>query len=181
MARSCDLRSRDHSIQIKELGVTDFQATDYIFIHQRRVAFHESDAAGIVHFANFFRYVEEAEQALWRQQGTALLTITDQHWQGWPKVQAHAIYKHPAQVDDELSVALLLNARSQRSLQWEWHIWRADMLLAAGLLNTVCVTKDQHGRIGSAAIPSEALALPISNSHKQRYQQLIEEHHGGKA
>ena len=34
---------------------------------QRRVQFYETDAAGIVHFSWFFRYLEEAEHALWRE------------------------------------------------------------------------------------------------------------------
>ena len=36
---------------------------------RRRVQFSETDAAGIVHFSNFFRYFEDAEHALWRDSG----------------------------------------------------------------------------------------------------------------
>ena len=31
------------------------------FIYKRRIAFHETDAAGVVYFANYFRLAEEAE------------------------------------------------------------------------------------------------------------------------
>ena len=37
---------------------------------ERRVLFYETDAAGIVHFSWFFRYMEEAEHALWREAGS---------------------------------------------------------------------------------------------------------------
>ena len=39
---------------------------------RRRVQFYETDAAGIVHFSWFFRYMEEAEHALWREAGLSI-------------------------------------------------------------------------------------------------------------
>ena len=44
------------------------------FVYRRRVQFAETDLAGIVHFSNIFRYMEEAEHALWRAAG---LTIAE--------------------------------------------------------------------------------------------------------
>ena len=38
----------------------------------RRVQFHETDAAGLVHFSCFFRYMEEAEHALWWAAGLSI-------------------------------------------------------------------------------------------------------------
>ena len=38
----------------------------------RRVMFHELDSAGIVHFSIYFRYMEEAEHALWREAGLSI-------------------------------------------------------------------------------------------------------------
>ena len=39
---------------------------------KRRVHFYETDAAGIVHFSTYFRYMEEAEHALWRDAGLTI-------------------------------------------------------------------------------------------------------------
>ena len=39
---------------------------------RRRVQFYETDAAGMVHFSWFFRYMEEAEHALWREAGLSI-------------------------------------------------------------------------------------------------------------
>ena len=52
----------------------------------RRVQFYETDAAGIVHFSCFYRYMEEAEHALWRAAG---LSINPTHpVVGFPRVAA---------------------------------------------------------------------------------------------
>ena len=39
------------------------------FRYTRRVQFSETDLAGIAHFSTYFRYMEEAEHALWRAAG----------------------------------------------------------------------------------------------------------------
>ena len=39
------------------------------FRYSRRVQFSETDLAGIAHFSAFFRFMEEAEHALWRAAG----------------------------------------------------------------------------------------------------------------
>jgi len=53
---------------------------------RRRVQFYETDAAGIVHFSWFFRYMEEAEHALWREAGLSIAPIVADV--GWPRVAA---------------------------------------------------------------------------------------------
>jgi acyl-CoA thioesterase FadM len=50
------------------------------------VQFSETDAAGIVHFSNFFRYFEDAEHALWREAGGSILDRDSAI--GWPRVAA---------------------------------------------------------------------------------------------
>ena len=61
---------------------------------KRRVQFYETDAAGIVHFSNYFRYMEEAEHALWRSAG---ITISGSGSEiGWPRVSVSFEYLQPA-------------------------------------------------------------------------------------
>src|SRR5689334_6065032 len=42
------------------------------FRYTRRVQFSETDMAGIVHFSAYFRFMEEAEHALWRAAGVSI-------------------------------------------------------------------------------------------------------------
>jgi len=43
-----------------------------IFVYEKIVNFYETDAAGLVHFSNYFRYLEEAEAALLEKLGFEL-------------------------------------------------------------------------------------------------------------
>ena len=50
-----------------------------VFRYRRRVQFAETDLAGIAHFACFFRYMEEAEHALWLAEDEGKAGFPDYH------------------------------------------------------------------------------------------------------
>ena len=54
--------------------------------YHRQVQFPETDASGIVHFTNFFKYVEEAEHAMWRATGLSIAAMDAEV--SWPRVAA---------------------------------------------------------------------------------------------
>ena len=58
---------------------------------KRRVQFYETDMAGIVHFSWFFRYMEEAEHALWRAAGLSIAPPDSAI--GWPRVNDWLFWK----------------------------------------------------------------------------------------
>ena len=62
---------------------------------KRRVQFYETDMAGIVHFSWFFRYLEEAEHAMWREAG---LSIAGGSGIGWPRVEASFEFHRPLEI-----------------------------------------------------------------------------------
>ena len=61
------------------------------FVYRRRVQFPETDATGIVHFTNFFKYMEEAEHAMWRAAGLSIAAPGAEI--GWPRVAASFDYR----------------------------------------------------------------------------------------
>ena len=70
------------------------------FTYTRSVQFAETDLAGIVHFSAFFRYMEEAEHALWRAAG---LSVAGDGLH-WPRVVAYCDYTNPLRFEDEITV-----------------------------------------------------------------------------
>ena len=66
---------------------------------KRRVAFYETDAAGIVHFSCYLRYLEEAEHALWRAAGLSIAPRDSEY--GWPRVAVTGEYGNPLRFEDE--------------------------------------------------------------------------------
>src|SRR5207244_9335286 len=70
---------------------------------RRRVQFSETDAAGIVHFACFFRYFEDAEHALWRDAGLSI--HSEDSSIGWPRISASCEFLRPLKFEHEVDVS----------------------------------------------------------------------------
>ena len=76
----------------------------YQFRQTRRVQFAETDLAGIVHFSNFYRYMEEAEHAFYRSLGFSVHDMPRDapgSKVGWPRVHASADFRNPLRFEEE--------------------------------------------------------------------------------
>ncbi|HEX5000666.1 MAG TPA: thioesterase family protein [Terriglobia bacterium] len=123
---------------------------------KRRVQFYETDMAGIVHFSWYFRYMEEAEHALWRSAG---LSIADpDSGVGWPRVAVSFEYFRPLRFEDEFEICLRVTSISEKALHFSCDLFLGDARVAAGKMTTVCVTREPGKPMRSTAIPPEIAA-----------------------
>ena len=121
----------------------------------RTVQFHETDAAGIVHFSCFFRYMEEAEHAFWRSVGLSV-AATDSPF-GWPRVAVSADYRHPLRFEDEVEIHLQIVAMTERTLKYLCQMSLGSTVVATLNMTTVCVTRSGAERTMKAAALPDAL------------------------
>jgi len=128
----------------------------HAFVLRRRVQFYETDAAGIVHFSTFFRYMEEAEHALWRERGLSIFPPEPTH--GWPRVAASFSYQRPLRFEDEFDVRIEITKISTRSLTYGCLITCRGELVAEGGMTIVCVQRDADQTMRAAPIPEAIVA-----------------------
>jgi len=122
----------------------------------RRVQFHETDAAGVVHFSRYFIYMEEAEHALWRAAG---LSIHPRRAEiGWPRVHAAFDYHRALRFEDEFEVHIRIVAIEERTIRYECRIARGDTRIATGRVSVACASLQPNQPMRSAAIPAEVRA-----------------------
>ena len=129
----------------------------YEYKVRRRVEFSETDMAGIVHYSNFFRYMEAAEHEFFRSIGFSVVTRQVDPPVGWPRVRAECDFKQPLRFEDEYEVHMLVVDKKAKSLSYQFRIRRLGghpVEVARGLLTVVCVTH-QGGTMKAAPIPSE--------------------------
>jgi YbgC/YbaW family acyl-CoA thioester hydrolase len=107
-------------------------------IYRRRVQFAETDAAGIVHFSVFFRYMEEAEHAVWRNSGLDILNAGPNL--SWPRISAQCDFKAPLKFQDEFEVRTEIAAVTRSTIQWAHTLVRGDTVVATGTVTVICVT-----------------------------------------
>jgi len=126
------------------------------FLLRRRVQFYEVDSAGIVHFSWFFRYMEEAEHALWRDAGLSIaMAGTDI---GFPRVATSFDYNRPLRFEDEFDVRIQIAAIKAKSIQYSCLVTKGAERIATGALTIACVRKGPHHTMTAIPIPDEILS-----------------------
>lgn len=122
------------------------------FHYRRRVQFAETDLAGIVHFSWYFKYMEEAEHALWREVGLSIAG----GGLGWPRVTAYCEYKQPLRFEDEIEVKVRAGF-GRRRIQYGFIISPGVTVAATGVITSVCTRTDAKGSLKTVDIPTEIL------------------------
>jgi YbgC/YbaW family acyl-CoA thioester hydrolase len=132
-------------------------STDYPVVSRyrlrRRVQFYETDTAGIVHFSWFYRYMEEAEHALWRAAGLSIAP-PNAHI-GFPRVAASFDFFKPLRFEDEFEVELTIAEISTKAIRYRAEIVKDGVKVASGRLTVACVRKQPGQPMTSTAIPDE--------------------------
>lgn len=120
---------------------------------RRRVLFHEVDSAGIVHFSVYFRYMEEAEHALWREAG---LSVAPQGSDvGFPRVAAAFEYYRPLRFEDEFEARIRLVEMREKSLRYSCTLTKGEEKIATGTVTVVCVTRRPGEPMKARPLPAE--------------------------
>src|SRR5882724_12423720 len=104
-----------------------------------RVQFSETDMAGVVHFANYFRWMEMVEHAFFRSLGLSVMMTHEAVEIGWPRVACSCEFFGPAKFEDEITLKLRVTKVGGKSLSYEVDFLKGDTALAKGKLTSVCV------------------------------------------
>ena len=121
----------------------------------RQVEFHETDMAGIMHFANFFRWMECCETAFYRSLGLPLISFLPGQVVGWPRVDVSCSDRAPLRFNDTVEVKLLVKNLGQRSVTYVFQFRKGADVVAQGEVTAVCVTADAQGGKVAQPIPAD--------------------------
>jgi acyl-CoA thioester hydrolase len=121
------------------------------FRAQMRIYWEDTDAAGIVFYANYLKFFERArtewlrslgfEQEALRRDGIAFVVS-----------ESALRYRRPARLDDMIEVSVAVLHLGQASLQIEQEARRAEDLLAEGTIRIGCV---ELGTFRPCRIPND--------------------------
>ena len=130
----------------------------YEYRVRRRVEFSETDMAGIMHYSNFFRFMETAEHAFYRELGYSVVMSQFDPPLGWPRVHAECDFKRPLRFEDEVEVHLLVREKGSRSLSYQFRFYKVNgdfEEVARGILTVVCVSHTPGQPMTAVPIPDE--------------------------
>lgn len=112
----------------------------------RTVEFSDTDMAGIVHFANFFRYMEAAECAYLRACGLSVVTEWEGQKVSFPRVSASCDFLAPIRFQDVIEISVQIDKVGRSSVTYAFEVFKGDVVAARGRLTSVlCRVGAGHG------------------------------------
>jgi len=116
---------------------------------------HETDAAGVLFFANQFRLVHDAYETLLESSGLSLKDLLENSAFHLPVVHAETDFKAPLRVGDKVVVRLNVKKTGNTSFTLAHEIYKDGTLLTgAGETVHVCIDKNTGVKI---PLPAELL------------------------
>jgi acyl-CoA thioester hydrolase len=129
------------------------------FTTTRRVEFGDTDMAGIVHFANFFRFMESAETEFLRSLGLSVSWRDAGVKLGLPRVSASCDYKKPAYFEDLLTIAVTVERVGRKSITYRFDFTnQRGEALAVGRITAVLIRNTGPNSMESLELPPEMRA-----------------------
>jgi YbgC/YbaW family acyl-CoA thioester hydrolase len=119
----------------------------------RRIEFADTDMAGIVHFSNYFRFMEAAEVEFLRFRGLNV----KMHWQdldiGFPRVSASCDMIRPITFGDLIDIEVSIAKIGTKSITYQFDFFKEGELVARGKVTSVCCRVLPNHQIESIEIP----------------------------
>ena len=130
----------------------------YQFKIRRIVEFSDTDMAGIVHHAVYYRYMEAAEHAFFRSLGLTVAPPKTPASVGWPRVHTEADFSSPLRFEDEVEIHLLVAQKKSKALTYAFRLRKLNapkaFEVARGKITVVCIRK-VNGEMKATRIPRE--------------------------
>lgn len=106
-----------------------------------KVYYEDTDAGGVVYYANYLRYLERARTELLASSG---IDVAEYHRMGFffVVVRVDIQYKKPAKLGDLLTVTTEIAERKNVTLTFKNRIFRNDSLLVEALVTISCLGKE---------------------------------------
>ena len=134
-----------------------------MFTYKTKIRLHDTDAAGIIFFANQFKIIHDAYEELLEKIGLSCQTILNETNFFQPIVHAESDYKAPLFVGDKIVITIKVGHIGKTSFSLEYILKRGKTLV--GTAKTVHVTIDQKTRKKIPIPSSLRLALKKIGPH----------------
>ncbi len=131
-----------------------------------RVYWEDTDAGGVVFYANYLKFFERARTEWLRHLGVEQQALRDNTGAIFVVTDTQLSYHAPARLDDLLRVTVQLRARGTASMVMAQQAWRGPTLLAQGQIRIGCVdaVSFRPRRIPSDVTDTLQAALPTEEA-----------------
>lgn len=110
-----------------------------VFTWPVRVYYEDTDAGGIVFYANYLKFFERARTEWLRAAGIGQQELIASDNAGFVVKSASIDYHSPARLDDELTLTLAIEKLGRASVQFAQKAYKGDQLLVEASVKVGCV------------------------------------------
>jgi acyl-CoA thioester hydrolase len=125
-----------------------------IFEWPIRVYYEDTDAGGIVFYANYLKFFERARTEWLRACGIDQQKLADSDGIVFVVRRTAVEYSAPARLDDQIRVTSRIERLGRASVDFHQEAWRGDVLLAGGDIRIASVDR---ASIRPAPVPESVL------------------------
>ncbi len=120
---------------------------DWQFIYHRTIRFHETDAAGVVYFANILTLCHEAYEAALADAGINLRGFFGGAALAVPVIHASVDFRQPLHCGDEVAISLTPHRLSETTFEIRYCLSNAaEKTVATALTRHVCIDSTSRQR-----------------------------------
>jgi acyl-CoA thioester hydrolase len=138
---------------------TPVATTPACYQHRLRVYWEDTDAGGVVFYANYLKFFERARTEWLRALGVGQQALREATGAIFVVTHTNLRFRAPARLDDELVVTVALRAQGAASMTLAQQAWLGDVgqgaLLAEGDIRIGCV---DHGTFRPRRIPNAVIS-----------------------
>ncbi len=109
------------------------------FIYHRTVRFQETDAAGVLYFANILKICHEAYEESLEVSGIILKEFFTNSLVAYPIIHANVDFFRPISCGDKLKIRLIPQKLSEEKFEIDYEIIIADLVASKAITRHVCI------------------------------------------
>lgn len=149
------MQTNPPSASRKTSPLITFMPDQTCFTWPIRVYYEDTDAAGVVYYANYLRFCERARTEWLRAAGFSQQRLIDERGLGFVVRSLSAKYRRPAVLDDALEVVSHIDTLGRASIDFVQRIMRGTTLLFEARVALACVDLAQAKPV---ALPEDVRA-----------------------
>jgi acyl-CoA thioester hydrolase len=139
-----------------------------MFTHPIRIYWEDTDAGGIVFYANYLKFMERARTEWLRSSGISQQALKEQTGGMFVVTDTQLKYLQPARLDDVLLVSAQIVEKGRASLKISQEIWLSPAENMRGVLlnqesftlicqGTICIAWVDSGTLKPGRIPTSVM------------------------
>lgn len=116
---------------------------------KRKVQVSDTDLSGATYFANFFKWMQEAETELFNALNAPSVIFNQDTITGWPRVNVQCSFENPLFLGDTVEIHLTVKEARVHSIVYEIHFAKempngTRIQVASGSMTTVCAKMNRQ-------------------------------------